>query len=109
MQESKYELAAKRVYCGNDLVDDSYHCVITDFGIAQIHHKSIARLHLDKSMLLSNLEYSVDAGAKILSSVLKFKTKEPKSWFCRYNAGTGSFKNIKKTCLSYKSKVEKYL
>lgn len=110
MQESGYNVAAKAVKCGfvNETSEEKK-CVITDFGISQIHHKNISRFKFDRKKLLSNLEYSVDAGAKVLSTYTRYSHKEPKTWFCRYNTGTRSFKKIKENCLEYKHKVDRYL
>jgi hypothetical protein len=110
MQESTYTLDAIHVYCGFLNPDDEKEsCVRTDFGIAQIHYKNLSRFKLDRNMLTSDLDYSVEAGARILADYAKFQKREPKTWFCRYNQGLRPFSEIKEDCLAYKSKVERYL
>lgn len=110
MQESTYMLEAIHVYCGFLLPDDEKEsCVRTDFGIAQIHYKNLSRFKLDRNLLTADLDYSVDAGAKLLADYTRFQKKEPKTYYCRYNQGNKPFKDIKEDCLAYKSKVDRYL
>lgn len=110
MQESSYKLEAKHTHCGYASIDSELEtCVVTDFGISQIHHLNLGRFNLDKKKLVTDLDYSVDAGAMVLASYLRFQKREPKTWFCRYNKGIRSFDEIKDDCLFYKSKVDRYL
>lgn len=109
MQESRYNLNAVNLKCGVSVTTGKKDCVITDFGVSQIHYLNVKRFNFDKKRLVSDLTYSVDAGAKILSNYVKFQKKEPKTWYSRYNCGNRSFEDIKNTCLDYKSKVDKYM
>lgn len=70
MQESRYNLSAKNCTSG----------VCTDFGIGQIHIGSIRRYKLDKRRLLTDLEYSLEAGAKILYDFKKAHKRKSIYW-----------------------------
>lgn len=112
MQESAYKLTATNITCGYvDTFNDEREstCVITDFGISQIHYKNLKRFNLDKKRLTTDLAYSVDAGAKILASYSKYSRTEPETWYSRYNCGVKSKSYLRDTCLVYKSKVDRYL
>lgn len=112
MQESAYDLSAVHMHCGflgMGADNNKEQCVLTDFGIAQIHYKNLSRYNLDRNLLVSDLDYSIDAGAKILADYTKFQKREPGTWFCRFNQGLKPFSEIKEDCLAYKSKVERYL
>ncbi len=108
MQESRYNLKAVHKTCGYSLGKNSHKvCIITDFGISQVHFKNIERFHFNKDRLLSDLEYSVDAGALIMSQYLKYKKVEPKTWWSRYNCGTGKYDTIQYVCKQYQTLVAK--
>lgn len=80
-----------------------------DYGVAQINHKTIERYGFDKQKLLTDLEYSVKAGAIVLSDFKKKYGDKEKDWYCRYNAGTNSLNKIQDKCDLYIKKVKKYL
>jgi len=123
MQESRYKLNALAKSCGfrelasvnkvkyNFAVSKkNVGCVYTDFGIAQVHYKSILRQNLDHKRLLTDLNYSVNAGAEILSYFArKFAKKEPHRWFCRYNVGTQSANKVKIACSGYIKLVKRWM
>lgn len=112
MQESSYKVSAKNCLVG--LRDpagstDSEIKVCADYGIAQINFKTAKQHNFDLHKLTEDLEYSVDAGAKILSWFSKtYKNKEPKRWFCRYNTGTASAASIRKNCTKYIELVNRW-
>lgn len=101
MQESKYELKAKNCTKGlikaevvipESPIKYTENKVCTDFGVAQIHYKTANRYNFNLEELTSNLEYSVAAGAKVLSDFRKkYKHKETTYW-TRYNSSS----NIKR-------------
>jgi len=74
-----------------------------DYGIAQINIKTIVAFKFDKRKLLTDLNYSIDAGAEVLGDFKKrhFK-KEGYNYWTRYNTS-----NLNKR-LVYKQKVQKY-
>lgn len=79
-----------------------------DYGCMQINIKNVTALNLDKQKLLTNPAYAIKHGVKVLKSFERFKAKEPLTWYCRYNVGTGKLiKNRAKVCLMYADKVQK--
>lgn len=109
MQESGYSLKAKGKSCGIDK-DNKEKCVYSDFGISQIHYKTVDLWDFDLNKLTIDLEYSVEAGAIILADFMKrYKSKDNDGeWFTRYNCGErGGTK--RDTCQIYKKLVERYL
>ena len=57
-----------------------------DYGIAQINHRTIERYGFDKKRLLTDLEYSVKAGAIVLSDFKRMYGKKEKTYWSRYNS-----------------------
>lgn len=106
-QESGYRLVAKGKKCG--LTKEGIEtCVFTDYGISQIHYKTAELWGFNTKNLVSDLEYSVEAGAKILHDIMeRFEAKDTDYWL-RYNCG---FRGTTKrdTCQIYKKLVERYL
>lgn len=87
---------------------DAFNIKTQDYGIAQINIKTIKAYKFDKHLLLTDLRYSIRAGAKVLSWFTRYKSKES-NWACRYNVGTGSLRDKKlKKCLKYSSLVNRY-
>lgn len=112
MQESSYRLGAEGIHCGNERGVKPLRktCVVSDYGIAQIHYDTVDRYEFDTKLLLSDLNYSVDAGAEVLKWFhRKYSKKEPKRWYCRYNVGTRPAKSIKTACNVYLKLVERWL
>jgi Transglycosylase SLT domain len=107
MQESSYQLDSINVSCGLLRFEDTQQsCIMTDFGIAQIHYKNLTRFNLDKVKLTTDLDYSVDAGAMILAQYIRYQKREPEMWWTRYNCGTGKLDTIKFVCLQYQKLVK---
>lgn len=81
-----------------------------DYGLTQISYKNIEALGLSKERLLTDPEYALREGAKVLSYMHRRFKHEP-TWFCRYNVGT--VKTLTGTlagkCLKYASKISKEL
>lgn len=96
MQESSYRLSAKNPECG-------------DYGIGQINHKTIKSLNLDEKKLLSDLTYSVEAAAIVLSHFKRYQKREPDTWYCRYNVGTAGRDRIRTACQTYVTMVARYM
>ena len=57
-----------------------------DYGIAQINHKTIESFGFDKQRLLTDLEYSVKAGAIVLADFKRMYGKREKDYWTRYNS-----------------------
>lgn len=57
-----------------------------DYGIAQINHKTIENFGFDKQRLLTDLEYSVKAGAIVLADFKRMYGKREKDYWTRYNS-----------------------
>lgn len=94
MQESRYDL-----YAVNHKSKD--------FGIAQINYKNIKNMNLDKNKLMTNMDYSIEAGAKILSGFKRYEHKEPQLWWSRYNCGNKKINNHK--CIRYADNVNRWM
>ena len=105
-QESGYSLKAKGKKCGYTKLGKK-ECVYTDYGISQIHWKSVELWKFDLKRLTTDLEYSVEAGAIILADVMKRFEAKDINWYTRYNCG---FRGTTKrdTCQIYKKLVERY-
>jgi hypothetical protein len=110
MQESGYSLTAEGERCGLDVGNqDQEKCIIIDLGLMQVNYKNLKRFKLDRTKLVSDVEYSVEAGTRILATYKRYAAKEPQTWMCRYNTGTAPYEKIRENCLDYKSKVDRYL
>ena len=57
-----------------------------DYGIAQINHRTIESFGFDKHRLLTDLEYSVMAGAIVLADFKRMYGKREKDYWTRYNS-----------------------
>lgn len=61
-----------------------------DYGIAQINHKTVAAFGFDKQKLLTDLEYSVKAGAIVLADIKKRYGHREEDYWTRYNSSKPS-------------------
>lgn len=96
MQESSYKLNANN----NNL----------DLGIAQINVNTAKSLKLNNKKLMTDLKYSVEAGASVLKWFQKtYKKREPDTWYCRYNVGSRKNANESKACAAYIKAVNRWL
>lgn len=109
MQESSYKMGAKGVKCGISLTTGEKDCVAVDFGISQINIKTINRYGFDQKKIMTDLTYSVDAAAKVLSDFKKSHKNEPNTWWTRYNCGSRSLDKIKNVCQQYQIKVARWM
>lgn len=75
-QESMYKLSAKRCNFNK----------CTDLGISQIHHLTVNRYKFDKKLLLTDLNYSIEAGCIVLKDFMKRYGHKEKNWYSRYNS-----------------------
>ena len=109
MQESAYDVNAKNVRCGVSLYTGKKDCIVVDYGIGQINHKTIKSYNFDKSKLLSNVEYSVEAAAKVLSDLKHKYGHSDKYYWTRYNAGVKKTPIVNRNREIYKSLVARYM
>lgn len=59
-----------------------------DVGIGQISPATIKRYKFDKTRLRTDLRYSIEAAAMVLSDIKRmYGKREPKTWFTRYHSG----------------------
>lgn len=135
MQESNYRLKTKGCYTGlrkETKPEVIYRCenehkdsflakdaclkepkriesrICMDFGISQIYYKTAKAKDLDIDKLLQDIEYSLEAGAKVLAEIKKRFENRELDWYLRYNCGWK--KNINRdTCQIYKKLVQRYL
>ena len=76
-----------------------------DHGIGQINERTAAGFKMDLNKLTTDLEYSIDKSAYMLSYYQWLKRhEEPRQWVCRYNVGPGPL-----TKASRGAKCEEYL
>lgn len=104
--EIQWELHTTRRTLGILTTTESKVC--TDFGISQIYYKTAKGWGFDVERLTNDLEYSVEAGAKVLHDMMgRFEARDS-DWYVRYNCG---FRGTTKrdTCRIYKKLVERYL
>ncbi len=57
-----------------------------DYGIAQINHKTIQAYNFNKELLLTDLQYSIKAGAIVLSDFKRMYSHKEEFWWSRYNS-----------------------
>lgn len=111
-QESGYNLEAKGCHKGyskrGSLTEYVETKICSDFGISQIYFKTAERYGFSIDKLTQDLEYSVNAGATVLSGFKKRYGKKDKMFWLRYNCGSrGTTK--RDTCQIYKKLVSRYL
>ena len=80
----------------------AYNSKTDDLGLMQINRYNIKAYKFDAKRLMTDIQYSVDAGAKILSWFAKtYRKKEPNIWMSRYNVGTRKSAIHSKTAKHY--------
>lgn len=114
MQESRYKNG--NAYCEKGSPRPDFKKIVevcSDFGISMINirhtelnPKSPYKFSIDK--LMNDMQYSIDAGAQILSWFHKRYSKRETYWWVRYNCGTN--RSIDRpTCNEYKMLVKPFL
>jgi soluble lytic murein transglycosylase-like protein len=81
-----------------------------DYGIGQINSKSWKKF--DTNRLTTDLQYSLNASAEVLSFYKQLKQQdEPRQWACRYNVGPGPLtqRNRAYNCEIYLEKLSSCL
>jgi soluble lytic murein transglycosylase-like protein len=81
-----------------------------DYGIAQINIRNIKKLNLNAKKLITDPEYSVEEGIKLLNFFKdKYETKLGHKWIAKYNCGMRNrCENTKKSKI-YIKKVYKII
>lgn len=121
MQESSYTLGARGCHWGlrkktflekhtspenpDNLIESK---VCSDFGMSMINYKTALSLKLDINRLTTDMEYSINAGAKILSGFKKRFERRDAYWFLRYNCGNKG-NTDRDTCQNYKRLIERFM
>lgn len=98
MQESGYRLNAKNCKDTNEGYE-----ICLDFGVSQINYKTILLYKFDKKRLMTDIEYSIEAGLQVLSDFKKRYGHKEINYWSRYN--TSNPKARKK----YQKQVERWL
>ncbi len=99
--------AILRQECGYKL--NCVNNISKDYGVGQINDRTIKAFGFDKKLLLSDVNYSVEATMIVLADFRRMYGHKEKNWVCRYNAGTGSWLAIRYKCNRYRSMVARYL
>jgi hypothetical protein len=103
MQESSYNVGAKGKYCGVSTITGKRDCIVVDYGIGQINHKTIKNFNFDQNKLLSDVKYSIEAAAIVLSDFKRMYGKREVDYWSRYNTSTPSKRKV------YKNLVSRYM
>lgn len=82
--------------------------VCQDIGIAQINYKNVIKMNLSFDKLLTDVVYSLEEGAKILSWFQKRYEKKDEYWWSYYNCGNRG-NSSRETCQEYIKKVKRFL
>lgn len=93
MQESSYNVKAKNC--------NKIKCF--DYGMSQINNYTILRYEFNKDKLITDVKYSIEAGAKVLYDIKRMYAKKEQDWWTRYNAKSDDKRQI------YKEKVMRWL
>jgi len=107
-QESMYRVGAKN--CTRGLRESDVHPkgyvgpikVCTDFGIGQIYYKTANSHDFNLDKLTTDMDYSVEAAAIVLTSFKKRYGKKESDWWTRYNASNRNART------KYKALVKKF-
>ena len=125
MQESRYSLKARGCHSGlrEKYIENTFQCtekqkniecktgsiilietrICSDFGMSQIYYKTARRYKFDILKLTTDLQYSIEAGARVLSDFKKRYSRKETDWWTRYNASSKVKRRI------YKELVERFL
>lgn len=76
--------------------------VCADFGIGQIYYKTAKGFGFDLNRLTTDLDYSIEAAAKVLADFKKRYSAREVNWWTRYNARSRIKRKI------YRQLVERY-
>jgi hypothetical protein len=100
-QESGYRLNIVGKISG--LYKGKKKTVQVDFCAAQINWRNVLKMNLEVDKLLTDMQYCINAGAKILAGFKKRYAKKEKDWYTRYYNSNPIMRS------EYKRLVERYL
>lgn len=111
MQESSYRLGARGRHCGHPehKGEKGVECVVSDYGIAQIHFNTVDRYNFNREKLTTDLSYSVEAGAEVLSYFERRYSEKEGDWWVRFNLGTRPKESVITKWKEYHRLVGRYL
>jgi len=87
-QESRYQLNAMNCVKGLNKETHEKTTVCLDFGLGQLNIRNIIRYDIDTRRLLTDMDYAIDQGAKILSRFKKKYAHKEVNYWSRYNASS---------------------
>lgn len=93
-QESAFKLNAKNCLTGIQEKTHKKIKVCFDYGISQINYKTAEAHNFDLKRLTKDLDYSVKAGAIILSDMKRRYGKRELNWWTRYNSSSKTHREI---------------
>jgi soluble lytic murein transglycosylase-like protein len=95
MQESGIVLDRIRMVKGYVYVDKKYvpMKIETDFCMMQIHYRNVENMDLDLKKLITNHDYCIEIGAKILAYFRRYENSE-ENWWTRYNTSNSIKRKI---------------
>lgn len=96
MQESSYKLNAKNCY----MIAGKLSC---DYCMMQINDRTVKAFKFNVDKLMTNIEYCIEAGVKVLSDFKRMYGHKEKDFWTRYNSSNPEMRQI------YLKKVQKYL
>lgn len=104
-QESTLKLDTIRYISGLQKVDGEYKKVLigSDFCMMQINSMNITAMKLDTERLLTDAEYCIEAGAKILANFKRLYSRVDPMWWTRYNANTKEHRD------RYRGHIERHM
>lgn len=108
-QESAYKVDAVNCKEGFEKGTKRITTVCADYGIAQVNYINIRAYGFDKERLLTDLEYSVDAGAMVLAWFYREFQAQEYDWWVRYNVGVRPKHKLKRNWKTYKRHVSRFL
>jgi len=98
---NNFDIARKLCHSSNKRFVEQKVCY--DFGISQINYKTAKAFNLELHKLTTDLNYSVEAGARILADFkTRYGKREPSTYWTRYNASSPSKRKV------YKERVRKF-
>lgn len=85
----------------------AYNPATRDIGLMQVNETTAASMGLDYQRLLVDAQYNLESGIRVLAYMQRrFKSREPMSWVCRYNVGTGQLVGRRlHNCIQYLKKI----
>jgi len=94
------------------IAHESWNCKVMvgetgDIGCMQIKPSTALAMNMDIVRLQTDRAYSIEQGARVLAWFKRtYGRKEPRTWYCRYNVGTGTLEGrLGQLCAKYIHRV----